>query len=845
MSRPIRHWRTGPRTASRRWLWFGADQVKARIAAYLMLGVALAATVFCYMLLQGMAGSQIAGASPQRRYFTLGVQTAGGVNYSVSPRLAAGLQQRLPDAFAVAASFDGPPRFSSLALPDGSKRVAMALDMVRGHYFRAVDLRHVLGRVISPAEERANAPVIVINRHCADALFGSAQAALNRALILHIGGGSSAGPRQVQVIGVIMGGFTGIRAYDEHFRHEPVAWVPLAFPIGFSTLLSVPASLPQGEIRHDLDLAWHGLPETVRGVGNQGLVFTQPFSTDPDAVAATAHKLGLYLDLAGAALLLTLVNLIAVNFLEALRRRSVQAIERTLGATRAWQLRRVLYRSLLGALVSLLVTGALLVAALVVARHAIAAMGGFALMSSPWARVGRVLHWPHLLIPALALIVAVVLVEVLVHAGLLARGQQGSGSMQVSSPRGERRIGGVILALEFTLAALLAVLAGWGVNYAWRMAHQDLGMLRGQRITLLSTKFNKAYSAAHPHAWMEGVTSAVLAADLRRAIAGIEPQAVVAFGPVVGVPFRHSDGNFKFSEMTLEAGQSRIGTHGFVASPGWLQVGAVQLLAGRGFSRDDPDPHAILIDADVARALFGNVRNAVGREVHTKAFPYVPSRTMRVRGIIAPLYLEGPGHAPVASFIEAMQGGDQTFRFMGGDLLIRPALPVAAYPALQAAVQRVYAKDSPTIEVAGVRSSTRQLNRLNRPQRILATIFGAVAGFALLIALTGLAVFLRLFLALRKRVDAIRQALGASPRRLYTGVLAGTVMLCVAGAMLALLFTPWLAQQFALLSGAQVAPFGPATWLALAVLLLAVFLVAHFPARRAARAEPAESLHEL
>ncbi len=144
-----------------------------------------------------------------------------------------------------------------------------------------------------------------------------------------------------------------------------------------------------------------------------------------------------------------------------------------------------------------------------------------------------------------------------------------------------------------------------------------------------------------------------------------------------------------------------------------------------------------------------------------------------------------------------------------------------------------------------MRSSTRQLSRLNRPQRILATIFGVVAGFALLIALVGLLVFLRLFLALRKRVDAIRQALGASPRRLYTGVVVGTVLLGGAGAVLALLFTPWLAQQFALLSGAQVAPFGAATWIALAVLLLAVFLVAHFPARRAARAEPAESLHEL
>ena len=55
----------------------------------------------------------------------------------------------------------------------------------------------------------------------------------------------------------------------------------------------------------------------------------------------------------------------------------------------------------------------------------------------------------------------------------------------------------------------------------------------------------------------------------------------------------------------------------------------------------------------------------------------------------------------------------------------------------------------------------------------------------------------------------------------------------------------WLAQRFAFLSGAQVAPFGSATWIMLSVLLLAVFLVAHFPARRAARAEPATSLHEL
>ena len=818
--------------------------MKRRIAAYLMLSVALAATVFCYTLLQGMAGTQITGASSQRRYFTLGVQMTSGVNYGIRPELVDQLAQHLPHSFAVAAGFEIPLKYSSVALPDGSKRLDVAVNFVSAHYFQAVDLPNVRGRVITSAEARTKAPVMVINRRCADTLFGSARAALGRELILRTEVGSHhAVP--LHVIGVIANAFTGIRAADDYlFRHKPAAWVAFRPPIFEPALLSAPAALPDAEIRHDLDLAWGSLPETVKGKGSHGLVFTQPLSFEPRAVAATAHQLELYLGLAIAALLLTMVNLVAVNFLEALRRRSVHAIERTLGARRAWQVRRVLYRALLGALVTLVVSGALLVAALVVTQRAIAAIHSRA---SPWWRVGRVLHGPHLAIPAVALILAVVLIEVLVHGLLLARERQEFGSLRVSSPRGEQQVGGVILALEFTLAALLAVLAFWGVPYAWRMAHEELGMLQGQRLTVLSMGSNNAYVSAHLNAFAHMVSNAVLVTDLRRAIAGIEPHAVAGFGPVVGFAYRHAAGNFRnFGTSKLEVGQTGIITQGFAASVSWLPVGEVPLLAGRNFSRHHPDPREILIDAEVARTLFGSVQAAVGRQVHWEPFAPEPATFMRVRGVIAPLRLNGPGHASVASFIEPMQGGSDYF--MNGDtgnILIRPAIPVARYPALQSAVQRVFAKDAPYLEVTTIQSSAQLLDRLGRPQRVLAMVFGAVAGFGLLIALTGLVVLLRLFLAMRKRADAIRQALGASPRRLYTGVVGGTVILGVAGALLALLFTPWLAQQFALLSGAQVAPFGPATWIALAVLLLAVFLVAHFPARRAARAEPAESLHEL
>ncbi|WP_297926604.1 hypothetical protein [Metallibacterium sp.] len=86
----------------------------------------------------------------------------------------------------------------------------------------------------------------------------------------------------------------------------------------------------------------------------------------------------------------------------------------------------------------------------------------------------------------------------------------------------------------------------------------------------------------------------------------------------------------------------------------------------------------------------------------------------------------------------------------------------------------------------------------------------------------------------RKAIDASSNVPSAFAPRQVLFALAVTLALWAASR---------LAQRF--LSGAQVAPFGWATWIALAVLLLAVFLVAYFPARRAARAEPAESLHEL
>lgn len=819
--------------------------MKSRIWPYLMVAASLVAVIFCSALLRGITDARIQGASPNKRYFAVGLQTAHGVDYQLSTNLMRQLGQHLPAGIAITTSAILPVNF---VLPDGTTRQDHVVTaMVSAHYFRAMAPPRMLGATITAAEVRAHAPVVVINDALAKTLFGGARAALGRDLLASRHDGHVI---PVEIVGVVTNSFYGIYSVTVRRRGEPYAWMPISafFQIlgerqppdirGVPVLLSAPTRMSLREVRHDVTVAWRRLPGSVVPQGASGIVVTQPFALDPHDVAVVASRLRLYFWVAIVVLLLTSANLLATGFLKALRQRHMRAIERTLGATRAWQLRDSLLRALPGTLLTNIVADALLATALIFTRHALAAVGHF----SVWRPVVRDLNVLRMMFAALLVSLAITAVDVVVYVVLSA---QDFGAFDVSrtgTPRSERVLGGGTLVIEFTLAAILSVLAFWGMQYAWRMANVNLGMLQGRPVTLLSMEYK------HVRTGNISVSRAALMADLRRAIVASDPHAWVGFGPVVGFAYRHGGGNFRAGRpVELTAEGAGIAAQGFVASTGWMRAGELQLLAGRNFSSGNPDPRDVLIDARVAHVLFGSAHAAVGRVLYRRSGR--KSYSYRVRGVIAPLHMRGPGRRAITCYLmpvtSHLHGFSAGFELWGGHILIRPEIPVARYAALKAIVQRVFARDAPYLQVGSIESSTKVLTRLEHPQRVLAAIFGAVAGFGLLVALTGLVVFLRLFLAMRKRADAIRQALGASPRRQYRGVLLGTLALGVGGAVPALLFTPWLAQQFALLSRAQVSPFGWPTWVALAVLLLAVALVAHFPARRAARAEPVESLHEL
>ena len=814
------------------------------VLAYGLLALAVAAAALAFASVRVLGDAHIPGSAPGYRYYTLGVQRSSGPSFALDSTLLAQLGPLLPADVRAAMAIGQKTQLRRVA--GASPVLDTQAELVSGDYLHALHVPVVAGRLLQPQDVADCHAVVVLATAVATRLFGSPAQAIGNSV--QVRGQGSASGVSLRVIGVVPDAFRGLSAqqpaqawvpllflpqiYGQHFQtctaEHPHAGVAAFSISGLAGVLSAPASMPQAQLAALLHVAWQRLPATARGKDESGLVVSAPYSSSPQALTRQMHRSALYLALALAALALATINVFTLRWLALVRRRSVLQLERVLGATRAYLQRRYLRRTAVLALVLLLAAALLAVGGALALRH---------LLGAHAAELGR------LSLPALAstlawalplLLLVVVVAEALPLLVLLRRERIDAGA-RLTLSRSDRNIGLLVLTLEVLLAAVVSCAAAWSVRYAWQQRHAELGLLRTP-VTLVALQRKPADEQGmvflHP-SQEHGTPVQVLLLDaLTRAVRAVAPDARVAIGPL---PSARATRN----PVSVMAGTRTTSATPVLATPDWFAVAGVKLLAGRGFDPRQATPDAVLMDAASARALFGGVRAAVGASIHYNG------AAGRVIGVIAPLSLAGPDHDAVPVVVADFRSVVSAFATVGDTLLIRPAVAADHQAALRQALDAVLQRRAPILHVASIGDSPQLLDRLTRTQTRQAQIFVLIALFAWAITLSGVATHLRLFLAMRKRADAICSALGAGPRRQYTRVLLGTLALAVAAVVLALLFTPWLAQQFALLSGAQVAPYGWPTWIALLVLLAAVFLVAHFPARRAAHAEPAQSLHEL
>ena len=802
------------------------------------IAIPMVAVTLLLVLLRIWMSPVIPGAGAGYDYVSLGYKEGAHVIYSeVSSTAVNRLQALLPAGFQIAFAVPGE---LSLGQPFSEKKGKISVEYIIGNYFHTLHIRPVAGRLLTESDNRAGARVVDLNLSIASKLFGNAQDAIGGQLV-------DSFRTRLRVVGVLPNNFQGsISAAGRPGVPSPVAWIPSTLlgltssgswgtkngsappgnlvdlmPIsGPAAILSFPSSANEAQVRGVLDRLYHDsrsfLPKEVRG-----FAISRPYSIFPTYHYLIAQRIKMFLFLALVMLAMASANTLMSGWFRFLRERGSLRLERILGAQRRHFITRFILRMLVDLFIIFAICSLLTASTFPLHARLPDALGA---VFTPRVVAGAAI-W---VLPVVLLVVACV--EFIPLLALLLTSHLGPERV-AGETQGDRNFGVLLTATEVSLGLVVSVLAIWAVTFAWRQTHQDIGYLtrRATLIQLNPLEGSRSVDRA------KGSDGRIMLSKLLQVIHYTVPNADVGAGPVV----ERSIG-FDFPESVSVGGNSANACV-IHATPGWIDDVGMHIVTGRGFSSRAMSGslnNVVLLDSRLALHLYGSSSKAIGRTVVLAGHP----DALRVIGVLSPVYIHGIRTNTCPILVKEMKSLPEQG---GTSLILNKELGAPLMSLLQERIMSLLANEHMNLSIENVRNTDQTRDWLAAQQITQSRLFVAIALVAWAIALSGIVALLRLYLAQRRRLLAIESALGATPSRTYRSVVLGTLAVACIGAMVALLLLPWLARQYALLSGAQVVPYGAATWLALGVLLLAVFLVAHFPARRAARAEPATSLHEL
>jgi len=266
---------------------------------------------------------------------------------------------------------------------------------------------------------------------------------------------------------------------------------------------------------------------------------------------------------------------------------------------------------------------------------------------------------------------------------------------------------------------------------------------------------------------------------------------------------------------------------------GYLSAMRIPLLQGRwvGEQDDATSPGVIVVNQAFANHFFPNT-NAIGKRLQLMGDPQPTREIVGVVGNISHISLSEPDkpemYAPYAQFASP-----------GINIVVRAAAnPMNLAAALQAQASAID-KD---ITLSGVKTMDDVLDASVSQPRFSSQLIGGFAGLALLLAAIGLYGVVAYSVSQRTNEIGIRIALGATREDVLRLVLRHGAGLALIGTALG--FVASLATTRVLSSMLfEVSPDDPQTFLAVAVLLMAVVLIASYiPARRASKVDPMVAL---
>ena len=275
----------------------------------------------------------------------------------------------------------------------------------------------------------------------------------------------------------------------------------------------------------------------------------------------------------------------------------------------------------------------------------------------------------------------------------------------------------------------------------------------------------------------------------------------------------------------------------FRVDPNFFQTLGIRLIAGRSFGPDDRagSPRVAIVDTDFVAKNFPPGTDVIGKRFAWGGRPADAAGWMQIVGVVEHIQNFGLGrYTREQAYVPYAQSTPAGLSF----IVRTNTAPAALMPSLRATMREI----APELPIFGGTTMDELLDRSVGTQRLTVMLLGTFGLLALLLASVGLYGVLNYTVGQRTREIGVRMALGALPGAVVSLVLSQGARLAGLGLALGLVASLGLGRLLQAVLY-EVEPFDPASFAAVAAILIVVGLLACWlPARRATRINPNEAL---
>jgi len=402
----------------------------------------------------------------------------------------------------------------------------------------------------------------------------------------------------------------------------------------------------------------------------------------------------------------------------------------------------------------------------------------------------------------------------------------------MSAGTGQSRLRGALAIAEVSLALILLVGAGLMMKSLYRLLSVDPGF-RPDRVLTMNMSLRAAQYATDParmNFWQRVLASV-------RESPGVE---AAALGTVIPLTGDHSRSDITLEGMALPKSGSFPHPDIHTVSPGYVSTLGVPLQRGREFTDADAEtaPPVAMINAAVARQFFAH-EDPIGKRLIFGRPSSTPSpKWVTIVGVVGDTRLYGlanPARLEVYVPLRQSASSDMT-------LVVKSGM----YPAaLTSAIRNSIASIDREQPIFGVATMQQLVNDSVSARRITLILLGVFGALALVLGAIGIYGVLAYSVAQRTHEIGIRMALGARRGDVLRMVFTQGAKIAGAGVLIGIVASIGLTRLMTNLLF-SVSPADPATFAAVAIVLVLVALLASYvPARRTLRVDPMIALrHE-